>query len=300
MNTINILDFINETKINTPNENEFLNLSNLLPVDPLYPKQSIFNYERGILLYSLIAKYKPKTVLEIGTATGYSTLCMARAMCDFQIPGKIYTIDPESINRKIELVSDIDLLTKKILTLKDHWSKIAPPEWLTKVEPIIGYSGRIMSKHEFPKIEFAYIDGAHFFEAVKHDFYAILKVVSDEFNILFDDYTPGLYPNGVSKLIDEEISQLFTVTVIDTDLEKRYQQIKQTYDYNDKSKIFHAMCLIQSKSLKKSLNEIISDPIINKNLEKYRRYEKRWAIRRNLNQKIPFLKNIAFSKYFKK
>ena len=79
-----------------------------------------------------------------------------------------------------------------------------------------------------------------------------------------------------------------------------FQQIKQTYDYNDKSKIFHAMCLIQSKSLKKSLNEIISDPIINKNLEKYRRYEKRWAIRHNLNQKIPFLKNIAFSKYFKK
>ena len=299
MNTINILDFINETKINTPNENEFLNLSNLLPVDPLYPKQSIFNYERGILLYSLIAKYKPKTVLEIGTATGYSTLCMARAMCDFQIPGKIYTIDPESINRKIELLSDADLQIKETVSLKDHWSKIAPPEWLTKIEPIIGYSGKIMSTHKFPKIEFAYIDGAHFFEAVKHDFYAILKVVSDEFAILFDDYTPGLYPDGVAKLIDE-VSQLFTVTVIDTDLEKRYQQIKQAYDYKDKSKIFHAMCLLQSKSLKRPLDEITSDPIINKDLEKYRRYEKRWILRRNLNQKIPFLKNIAFSKYFKK
>jgi len=271
-----------------------------LPVDPLYPQQCIFNYERGILLYSLIAKYKPKTVLEIGTATGYSTLCMARAMCDFQIPGKIYTIDPESINRKIELVSNVDLSTKKTLTLKDHWSKIAPHEWLTKIEPIIGYSGRIMNKYKFPQIEFAYIDGAHFFEAVKHDFYAILKVVADEFNILFDDYTPGLYPNGVSKLIDDDVSQLFTVTVIDTDLEKRYQQIKQAYDYKDRSKIFHAMCLIQSNSLKKSLNEIISDPIMNKDLEKYRNYEKRWALRRNLNQKLPFLKNIAFSKFFKK
>ena len=35
------------------------------------------NYERGILLYALVAKHRPNTVLEFGTGRGYGSLCMA-------------------------------------------------------------------------------------------------------------------------------------------------------------------------------------------------------------------------------
>ena len=62
MKNLNIIDFIRDINIEIPDESEFLNLSKQLPIDPAYPQHYILNYERGMLLYALIAKYKPKTV----------------------------------------------------------------------------------------------------------------------------------------------------------------------------------------------------------------------------------------------
>ena len=50
-------------------------------------------FYRGPLLYALICYLKPKRILEFGTGGGYSTLCMAKALSDSKIDGKIYTID---------------------------------------------------------------------------------------------------------------------------------------------------------------------------------------------------------------
>lgn len=36
--------------------------------------------ERGAFLRDLVAKHKPERILEVGTAIGYSTLCMAQAL----------------------------------------------------------------------------------------------------------------------------------------------------------------------------------------------------------------------------
>ena len=66
---------------------KFLQLNRVFPISEKSKIMTI-NYERGILLYSLIAKYRPKNVLEIGTAEGYSALCMAWAMTDCKINGK--------------------------------------------------------------------------------------------------------------------------------------------------------------------------------------------------------------------
>ena len=40
------------------------------------------NYESGLLLYALVARYRPAAVLEIGTGRGFASLCMAQAMVD--------------------------------------------------------------------------------------------------------------------------------------------------------------------------------------------------------------------------
>ena len=58
------------------------------------------------------------------------------------------------------------------------------------------------------EFDFAYVDGAHFFDAVKHDFYSIISQVNNEFGILFDDYVNRPY-YGIKKLIDEEVSKNF-------------------------------------------------------------------------------------------
>ena len=77
MKEISIKNLIKNLEIEIPDEKEFLKLSKIAPINPKHSQGGIVNYERGMLLYALITKYKPKTVLEIGTAEGYSTLCVA-------------------------------------------------------------------------------------------------------------------------------------------------------------------------------------------------------------------------------
>ena len=113
---LNIQKFIESLNINLPQKEKFLQLSKITPVNPKHVQGGIVNYERGMLLYALITKYKPKTVLEIGTAEGYSTLCMAWAMTDNKIDGKIFTIDPKSHHLSIErsiILEDGKIIKKK-------------------------------------------------------------------------------------------------------------------------------------------------------------------------------------------
>ena len=102
MHITDIGSFIKSLEITVPDDKEFLKLSKSTPMDSEDVELHSINYERGILLYALIAKYKPQNVLEIGTAKGYSTLCMAWAMHDHNIPGTIYTIDP-SLDTKFKI-----------------------------------------------------------------------------------------------------------------------------------------------------------------------------------------------------
>ena len=52
------------------------------------------NYERGLLVYALVAAHRPKVVLEFGTGRGYGSLCMARAFVEHDIEG---TITPSTV-----------------------------------------------------------------------------------------------------------------------------------------------------------------------------------------------------------
>ena len=289
MQITDIRSFIKSLEITVPDDKEFLRLSKSTPMYPENKEPDILNYERGILLYSLIAKYKPQNVLEIGTAKGYSTLCMAWAMHDYNIPGTIYTIDP-ALDTKFEIEIDDEI---NVLTTTQLWKKIAPYEWISKIKPLTGYSGEIMSKYNFPKIDFAYIDGHHVYEAVEHDFYSFLNTSSNNFRILFDDYALS---DGVTKLIDNNVSENFDGVLIKTNTEKDFKEAG--VDLNSKFGVYHAMCLFQQDSLKKSLQQAYPVHKINNVLKKYRKIEKRWILRQKINQKIPILKNIKFSKYF--
>ena len=290
MQIIDIRSFIKSLEISVPDDKEFLRLSKLMPLYPENKEPDILNYERGILLYSLIAKYKPQNVLEIGTAKGYSTLCMAWAMHDYNIHGTIYTIDP-ALDTKFEIEIDDEI---NVLTTTQLWKKIAPYEWISKIKPLTGYSGEIMSKYNFPKMDFAYIDGHHVYEAVEHDFYAFLNVSSNNFRILFDDYALS---DGVTKLIDNDVSENFDGVLIKTNTEHPYKELG--LDLNSKFDVYHAMCWFQQDSLKKPLQQAYPDHKINHILTKYRRFEKRWMLRQKINEKFPIFKNIKFSKYFR-
>ena len=81
-----IEELIDSLEVELPAKEKFLELSRIFVINPI--KDYNPNFERGILLYSLITKYRPKNILEIGTAEGFSALCMAWAMTDCNINGK--------------------------------------------------------------------------------------------------------------------------------------------------------------------------------------------------------------------
>ena len=284
-----IQEFIESLDLTLPNKDEFLKLSRIAPINPKRSENYIINFERGMLLYALIAKIQPKTVLEIGTAEGYSTLCMAWAMSDHKIKGKIFTVDPKSHNEPTErliITNDNEKSSKIVLSTKELWEKFAPKEWIEKIEVITGYSGEILKNKKFPEIEFSYIDGSHVYEAVKHDFFGTLKLVGEKFTILFDDYVPNR-EDGVSKIIDEEIVNNFDITFIKTNTKEQRKKMMIKEDEL-------VMCLIDSKSLKNSIWEIYEKKQIENFLNKYRFTENRIKVRKKLDSKIPFLKNIRF------
>ena len=125
MKNVKIKDFVEQLAIEIPSEEKFLELSKKTQLIPELIHLHSINFERGMLLYGLIAKLKPKTVLEIGTAGGYSTLSMAWALTDYNINGKIFTIDPKPF--------EVD--SEKSYS-KQHWESFARNEWIEKIEVI--------------------------------------------------------------------------------------------------------------------------------------------------------------------
>jgi len=290
LNTLDIQKFIDFLEIETPPKEKFLELSNICPIDPL--ADNSVNFERGILLYALVTKYKFKNILEIGTAEGYSTLCMAWAMTDCGINGKIFTIDPKPFDVPTKRISLWDKKqNNKVVTLstKDLWNKFAKKEWVNKIQVLTGTSGEILKKmsKQLPPMDFEFIDGHHAYNAVLHDFYASLQVASKNFYILFDDYFKN---SDVAKVIDEKILPNFDATIIKTN-EKTQKESGKIGDAWEELN----MCWIESNSLKKPLEEVYTKIESNKIINEYLKWEKRWKLRKSINQKLPFLGKIKFN-----
>ena len=291
LDSVEIEQFINSLNVQTPSKEKFRQLTHIFPIYPELESNPIVNYERGILLYSLIAKFRPKNVLEIGMAEGYSTLCMAWAMTDYNINGRIFTIDPKPfdvpIKRKITWEENPEHDTT-LLSTKELWNKFADKEWIEKIEVLTGFSGEVLQKktEKFPKMDMGFIDGHHVYESVIHDFYAFLRTASENFYLLFDDYIPN-EADGVTKVIDEEVVPNFDVTLIKTNAKQQRKEIGVKEEELN-------MCWMKSSSLKKSLQEIYPKSKSEQIIGKYLKWEKRWKLRKDLNRKIPLLGRFRF------
>lgn len=147
------------------------------------------NYERGILVYSLIKQKRLESFLEIGFGRGYATLCAAMAMDHLGIKGRIVTIDP-SFN-------------------DDHLMKLRgvfPASWFSMIEFVKGTSTDCVPSIE-GRFDLVYIDGDHSEAGVAADW----AMVRDRFNYatLFDDYhlptknDPGIQCRAAIDRIDE-------------------------------------------------------------------------------------------------
>ncbi len=167
---------------------EFTAKKQRTPDKELFRKVGAFfrpNYERGLLIHSLIKKYDIKTYLEIGYGRGYSCFCAAMTMNDLG-RGEVITIDPALDEEQIQ-----------------NLANVFPKEWFSKIKFYKSTSDDFF-KNENISFDMAYIDGDHRYNAVKNDWENVKshkpKVV------LFDDYhLPGKNQKDmeVSSLIDQ-------------------------------------------------------------------------------------------------
>lgn len=234
------------------------------------------NYERGILLYALVARCRPRSVLEFGTGRGYGSMCIAWALEDHSIPGQVYTIDATPSNRSFKWPVNwgdgpkIDQLSRDQV-----WPEAAPQTWLDRIQQLTGFSGPVMRRWEGPQIDLAFIDAGHGYEAVRHDFYSVLSTVADPFGILFDDYVirPGF---GVHTLIDEEVAPHFDTELIYTD--RRWAGGERAHIEHPE----YGMIWIQSTGMQGSIQEIYPLDTRKQVLRQYYRRERITTLRFHL------------------
>lgn len=229
------------------------------------------NYQRGPLLYSLVASSRPRVVLEFGTGRGYGALCMARALVDNAIDGRIFTIDAISYGEKqLWWLDSGDGPRTAELSLKQVWETQIDPQWVERITCLTGTSVSVMEtwkKLALPAVDFAFVDGGHRYEAVRHDFFSVLDVAAPQFQALFDDYAdrPGY---GVQRLIDEELEPVFETELILSDDGAGNARRQHTSPVG-------RMVLIDSRNVKVPWRQVFTPELVQSTLSGYRR-EERW------------------------
>jgi len=180
-------------------------LNHLALLTQVVVKPSEICYQHGRLLYTALSQYIAQypsltlTILETGTARGFSALCMAKALDDQHRAGKIITIDvlPHHIKMYWNCIADNQGAKSRAELLNDYQSLI--DEYLIFCQ---GDSKIELNKIEIPRIHFAFLDSRHTYDYVMAEFAYVNDHQKPGDIIVFDDYTPGVFP-GIVKAVDE-------------------------------------------------------------------------------------------------
>ncbi|MDB4861355.1 class I SAM-dependent methyltransferase, partial [Alphaproteobacteria bacterium] len=176
-------------------------------------KKSKLNYAHGRLLYSTLRKYIEDLkennkiphlrIIETGTARGFSSLCMAKALNDSSCEGNIITLDVIPNNTKLYWNCIDDHEGKKTrLELLSKWSFLVN-RFITFIE---GDSANELRKISIDRINFAFLDGSHTYKDVISEFNHIKKQQLSGDIIFFDDYNKEKFP-GIVKAVDKICSE---------------------------------------------------------------------------------------------
>lgn len=267
-----IFDYIKSLSVEIPQLEKFQKLSQIFKIYPAATKEeSLRNYERGILLYGLVTKFRPKHILEIGRAQGYSTMCMAWALDENQIDGDIISVDPipfdNTNNFFVDWGDDQEPKYQEIST-SELWKRYADKNWLNKITVLTCYSDELLEKN-LPKFDFCYIDGHHIYEAVMCDFSIFLNKANEQFACLFDDYSVNVITK-MDKAIDE-IRALFGGGLL-----IKENELTKTKSLKDNQDIL--LCLCESNNLicDSKYSDFIKHSV--EYIMKYRKIRKRYHL----------------------
>lgn len=174
-------------------------------------KDQKLSFLHGYLLEQELRKYLKKNslerninILEIGTARGYSSICMAKVLEDYRINGKILSIDILPVNKKIywNCLNDISFDKQTRYELLKPWESLVN-KYLIYIN---GYSRLILRKFFIPRIHFCFIDGSHQYDDVFYEINFVKDRQKKNDIIFFDDFNLKKFP-GVLKAINDKFFQ---------------------------------------------------------------------------------------------
>lgn len=168
-------------------------------------KESAICYQHGRLLYATLVRYTRQrachhlTIVETGTARGFSALCLARALHDVGATGKIVSFDvvPHDLKILWNCVADADGPRTRA-TLLESYAELMERYLIFHR----GDTKRELAKLSFPRVNLAFLDSVHSYDHVMAEFASIGDHQATGDIVFFDDYTPEAYP-GVVKAADE-------------------------------------------------------------------------------------------------
>jgi predicted O-methyltransferase YrrM len=168
-------------------------------------KESAICYQHGRLLYAALSRYlrtsgvRNPTVVETGTARGFSALCLARALDDAGVSGKVLTFDvlPHDLTMYWNCIQDLDGPRTRAQLL-NHYRELLE----TYVIFHAGDSARELRKLGCPRVHFAFLDSVHTYAHVMAEFATLRERQRPGDVLFFDDYAPESYP-GVYQAADE-------------------------------------------------------------------------------------------------
>jgi predicted O-methyltransferase YrrM len=178
----------------------------------------ISNFWRGPMLYSLVRRLKPRTILELGTGRGYGALSMALALNDGGIESKLITVDRTPADVKYDWAYVDSSGNNKItnVSLNDFWRENIPESLTSRIDFRCGDTADVhnLLADVGSNIDLVFIDGDHSYNGVALDFLSSYSVSAPNAVFVFDDYsTASGY--GIRRLIIEDLSRFFSVNVID-------------------------------------------------------------------------------------
>ena len=186
-------------------------------------KESEINYQHGRVLYSCLRKFIYKNnlnninILETGSARGFSSVCMSKAVNDSKVNGKIISIDIISSDEKIYWNCIDDFEGKKTRTeLLSKWKNETK-----NINFLVGPTRIILKKIEPQRFHFAFLDGMHDYLNVKTEFnFVALKQIKGDIIILDD---ANIKFPGIIKCIDEiKEKNIYKVEFLDSEHDRSY------------------------------------------------------------------------------
>jgi predicted O-methyltransferase YrrM len=199
------------TDFNFKNDELIKEINELAKIGQICIKKSVLMWLHGYLLYVSLDSYLKKNsgiehinILETGTARGFSSLCMAKALKDNNVKGTIHTLD--IIDNNIPIYWNCIKDEEGKHSRKDLFKNTKYYELFDYIKFYTGKTTDILKHINIDRFHFAFLDAQHDYNNLNYELnYTKEKQTVDDI-IICDDYTT--YHNGrqqfpgINKAID--------------------------------------------------------------------------------------------------